>query len=85
MSEEVENKAGGDGGVKAPKLPYFDEDKDCMDAYLRRFERYATSNRWDRGNYASYLSSLLKGKALDVYTKLSANDAQDYDRLKTYR
>ena len=80
---QAQQQRRGDGGVKAPKLPYFDEDKDCMDAYLRRFERYATSNRWDRGNYASYLSSLLKGKALDVYTKLSANDAQDYDRLKT--
>jgi len=24
--------------IKAPKMPYFDEDKDFMDSYLNRFE-----------------------------------------------
>ena len=52
---------------KAPKLPFFDENKDSMDAYIRRFERYATTNGWKEYHYAAFLSALLQGKALDVY------------------
>ena len=29
-----------------PKLPYFDDDKDKMDSYMSRFEKYATANKW---------------------------------------
>lgn len=29
--------------IKVPKLPFFDENKDNMDSYLSRFERYAES------------------------------------------
>ena len=36
----------GTGFIKAPKMPYFDEDKDFMDSYLNRFEQFATSQRW---------------------------------------
>ena len=32
--------------ARAPKLPHFQEDKDDMDAYLERFERYAESQEW---------------------------------------
>ena len=31
---------------KRHKLPFLDENKDSMDAYIRRFERYATINGW---------------------------------------
>ena len=68
--------------VKGPKLPNFDETKDSMDAYIRRFERYAVANNWDAANYATYLSSLLKGKALEVYAQMSTADCTNYDRLK---
>jgi len=30
------------------KPPYFDENKDNIDSYLRRFERYATLQRWPK-------------------------------------
>ena len=31
---------------------------------------------------AAYLSALLKGRVLDVYDRLSTEDAADYDKLK---
>jgi len=57
--------------VKGPKMPPFDE-KDDMDSYLYRFERYAVLQGWSKGVWAIYLAALLKGKALDVYARLPA-------------
>ena len=68
--------------ARDPKLPYFEESKDKMDSYLSRFEKYATANKWDKNVWAAYLSALLKGRALDVYDRLSTEDATDYDKLK---
>ena len=68
--------------AKAPKLPPFDENKDDLDAYIQRFERYAKSQYWDQGEWAINLSALLKGKALDVYSRLAADDANTYETLK---
>ena len=65
-----------------PKLPYFEESKDKMDSYLSRFEKYATANKWDKNVWTAYLSALLKGRALNVYDRLSTEDAADYDKLK---
>ena len=68
--------------ARNPKLPYFEESKDKMDSYLSRFEKYATANKWVKNVWAAYLSALLKGRALDVYDRLSTEDAADYDKLK---
>ena len=68
--------------ARDPNLPYFEESKDKMDSYLSRFEKYATANKWDKNVWAAYLSALLKGRALDVYDRLSTEDAADYDKLK---
>ena len=68
--------------ARDPKLPYFEESKDKMDSYLSRFEKYATANKWDKNVWAAYLSALLKGRTLDVYDRLSTEDASDYDMLK---
>ena len=35
-----------------------------------------------RNLWAAYLSALLKGRALDVYDRLSNEDAASYDKLK---
>ena len=64
------------------KLSYLEESRDKMDSYLSRFEKYATANKWDQSVWAAYLSALLKGRALDVYGRLSTEDAADYDKLK---
>ena len=68
--------------VPKPKLPKFDECVDDVDAYLDRFERFATSNQWPRDNWANNLSPLLTGKALQAYVSLSVADSNDYDVVK---
>ena len=68
--------------AKAPKLPSFVDGKDDMDAYLQRFERFATTAKWEKTGWASKLSALLSGRALEVYSRLSEEAAQDYDRVK---
>ena len=67
---------------RSPKLPYFDEHTDKMDSYLTRFKSYALSNKWDPSMWASYLSALLKGRALEVFVRLSRDDQSDYGQIK---
>ena len=68
--------------ARNPKLPYFEESKDKMDSYLSRFEKYAVANKWDRSIWTAFLSALLKGRALEVYDRLSVAGANDYEKLK---
>jgi len=68
--------------VKGPKMPCFEETKDDMDAYLHRFEVYAQSQGWKNYQWAVYLSALLKGRALEVYSRLPVREAQNYDVSK---
>ena len=68
--------------AKIPKLPPFNERSDNMDAYLKRFERFAENAGWAKENWATNLSALVQGKALDVYSRLSPDDALNYDKLK---
>ena len=65
------------------KIPPFEDGKDDLDAYLRRFERYVESQGIDRGDWAVHLSTLLRGKALEVYSRLPTEDALNYDMLMT--
>ena len=53
-----------------------------MDSYLLRFERYATAQKWKKEDWATSLSALLKGKALDVYALMPVEEALNYDMLK---
>ena len=68
--------------VRTPPLPSFVNGKDNLDAYLLRFERYACVAKWNRSNWATQLSPLLTGKAVEVYIRLSPEEAMDYERLK---
>ncbi|XP_070178389.1 uncharacterized protein [Littorina saxatilis] len=72
-----------DIGIIADKirLPYLD-DGDDVDTYLTKFERIATQMKWEVSTWALRLSGHLKGKAAEVYTKLSFEIADDYDVLK---
>lgn len=74
--------AGSVRRISAPKLPPFDEERDDMDSYIERFERFAESQKWDQNTWALNLSALLKGKALDVYSRIPASDALNYPKLK---
>ena len=67
---------------KAPKLPKFDEDKDNMDAYIVRFERYAAAQKWDKKHWAVNLGTLLTGKEHMAYYSLSTDEVNDYNILK---
>ncbi|CAH3139267.1 unnamed protein product, partial [Porites lobata] len=68
--------------AKAPKLPSFVDGKDDLDAYLQRFERFAATAKWEKTGWASKPSALLSGRALEVYSRISEEAAQDYDRVK---
>jgi len=68
--------------VKSPDLPSFIDGKDDFNSYLLRFKRYATVAKWEEEIWATQLSALLLGKALDVYSRLSQKGALDYKKLK---
>src|SRR6218665_3901552 len=53
-----------------------------MDAYLRRFEKYATIRKWEKQEWAVYLSALLKRRALDVYERMPPEQYDNYEALK---
>ena len=64
-SRQAERNIGSLGTV--PKLPSFEENIDDLDAYLYRFEGYATVHGWPKERWASNPSALLKGNALQVF------------------
>ena len=74
--ESVENV------VRTPPLPFFVDGKDILDEYLLRFERYASVAKCNRSSWATQLSPLLTGKVVEVYNRLSPEEAMDYERLK---
>ena len=48
-----------------PELLVCYEANDNIAAFLKRFEKFAKSLKWDTSNYAVYLSALLTGKTLN--------------------
>ena len=68
--------------ARSPELPAFVNRKDDLDNYSLRFERYATVALWEKNSYATQLTPLLSGRALEVCSRLSQQDAMSYDRLK---
>jgi len=85
--ENLENSMSSKSiGIKAPtpapKLPPFDSKTDQFDAYIMRFERFATQQDWPESDWASYLCNCLRGEALDVYSRLSPEDAENYSKIK---
>ena len=82
VSQSGDTSSGHHSLTKIPKLPHFDESRDNMDAYLERFERYASSQRWQTDCWAINLGALLQGKALEVYSRLAPDEAANYSTLK---
>ena len=68
---------------KIPPLPVFQEGKDDIDSYLSRFERHATCVGWDKKDWALALSALLSGKALDIVSRLTTEQVEDYEVVKS--
>ncbi|XP_070385441.1 uncharacterized protein [Dermacentor albipictus] len=63
-------------------MPVFNEQRDDLDAYLMRFERVARGQGWPRDQWSTALSLCLSGEALSVFSRMSAPDCTDYDKLK---
>ena len=67
--------------AKVLKMPFFDEVKDDIDSYLRRFERNAAAQKWAVETWAVNRSALLLDRALDVYALLPQDQALNYEAL----
>lgn len=63
-------------------IPGFNENRDDLDAYLKRFENVATGQEWPKEKWATALSLCLSGEALKVFGRLSPEEALDYDKTK---
>ena len=83
INKTKDKTADSTGMAKAPELPIFKDDKDHIDSYIERFERHATLQNWDKSKWALQISSLLTGRALDVYARLSKDKATDYQEIKS--
>ncbi|KYO31956.1 hypothetical protein Y1Q_0012184 [Alligator mississippiensis] len=68
-----------EGGMTG--LPWMTKEDD-VEAYLEAFEQATTVAKWDPGNWAAKLGSLLIGLAQVAYNGLSQLEAQDYSRVK---
>ncbi|EEC03244.1 hypothetical protein IscW_ISCW001826, partial [Ixodes scapularis] len=63
-------------------MPSFDDQRDDLDAYLKRFEVLAMGQEWPRGKWATALSLCLVGEALKVFGRMSPDDSLDYEKVK---
>lgn len=64
------------------KIPYFNEKTEDMGDFLHRFEILAETHAWSDRERASQLQSVLTGRALQVLSSFSAEQAMDYKELK---
>ena len=68
--------------AKSPKLPAFMDEKYELISYLLVLNVMPRMPKWEKVTWAIKLSALLSGRAMDVYTRMSNEDANDYDKLK---
>lgn len=54
-------------------LPLFDERRDNLHAYLRRFERVATGQGWPQEKWDTAVNMCLIGEALAIIGRMSAD------------
>ena len=81
---DITGHMGPFSGLGGPqiKLPMFDEERDNFDAFVSRFENLAKNQKWHKEQWSVYLSSVLKGKALDVIHRMKEEDSMDFDKVK---
>ena len=78
MEVEKDSQRLRQSSVKAPKLPPLQE----SNAYINWFEHYADARSWLKEEWATSFSTLLTGKALDVYYRMPSDKVNDYEDLK---
>jgi hypothetical protein len=64
-------------------LPPFDENREEISLWLKKFERVAEFSKWSRDTWAVRASVCLSGRAAECYNSLDDAAAKDYDKLKT--
>ena len=68
--------------VRFPSLPRFVDGTDDIDIYLEAFERYCTEAGVEKSKYSFLLSANLSGRALETFSRLPREEANDYESLK---
>ena len=68
--------------AKTLKFPSLLDGKDDLDAYLQQFEQCATTAKWVKNGWATKLSVILSGRAVEVYSRLSDEAAVYCDQMK---
>lgn len=80
-------RGGGEGmssdNGKFVKIPIFKPEIDNLDGYLLRFERICETYKVKQNLWSLTLARSLEGRALEVYQRMNAEDAQVYSKLKT--
>ena len=64
------------------KLTKFQDGKDEIDDFLKRFESMGELQKWKATDLHVYLGSILSGKALKIYVSLPTDVQKDYVQLK---
>ena len=74
-----------DDRAKAPKLPSSVDGKDDLDAYLQRFERFATTAKWEKTGWASKLNSSVKLRQYTEGYRILKQDWRSRKHEEDYR
>ena len=59
------------------RIPQFDDAREDLDVFIRKFEGIARDQQWPEESWAVRLSSVLKGKALQLYRSVDDGVAAD--------
>ena len=65
-----------------PTIPVFEEGKEDIETWLKRFERVASLCEWKAETWAIRISTQLTGKAAAVFSSLDEESVKDYAALK---
>src|SRR3984885_1883983 len=71
---QEQSHGGLTNSAKFLKMPIFHEDRNCLDAYLLRFERLCTAYGIPENQRALVLVRSLEGKALEVYQNMDVEE-----------
>ena len=79
-SHEKKQGSGFDATKYVKFVPKFDEAE--VDKYFLHFEKIAGSLKWPKESWALLIQGSLSGKAREIFTSLSIDDGNNYDKLK---
>ncbi|XP_068121096.1 uncharacterized protein [Hyperolius riggenbachi] len=80
--EQAGSATGNSGLVKASHFLQKMTPHDDVEAFLNTFERTAEREAWPKTQWAGLVAPFLTGDSQKAYFDLTAEDAQDYEKLK---